>query len=189
MDPAITFLFVGPAINILAVTYTGVAIGMDIALVRIILSAIFGIGLIMAFILRRDEQRRSETTGNSALFADGARIKPLLLFFMALLLASLIVGTLGIDLFRDICFQCSLPIAGSDQWQVALDRLVAFDASQGQEGCICARVVLVILLGLIGIAAWMGLNSIYEGFNRWSCRAGPHCSDIAGSNSADCPSS
>ncbi|MCK4795527.1 MAG: permease, partial [Desulfobacteraceae bacterium] len=39
LGPAITFLFVGPAINILAVTYTGVAIGMDIAVARIILSA------------------------------------------------------------------------------------------------------------------------------------------------------
>ena len=58
LGPAITFLFVGPAINILAVTYTGVAIGMDIAVARIILSAVFGIGigLIMAFIFRRDAQ-------------------------------------------------------------------------------------------------------------------------------------
>ena len=31
LGPAITFLFVGPAINILAITYTGAAIGMDIA--------------------------------------------------------------------------------------------------------------------------------------------------------------
>ena len=32
LGPAITFLFVGPAINILAITYTGATIGMDIAL-------------------------------------------------------------------------------------------------------------------------------------------------------------
>ena len=31
LGPAITFLFVGPAINILAITYTGAAIGFDIA--------------------------------------------------------------------------------------------------------------------------------------------------------------
>ena len=45
LGPAITFLFVGPAINILAVSYTGVAIGMDIAVARIILSALFGVGI------------------------------------------------------------------------------------------------------------------------------------------------
>ena len=43
LGPAITFLFVGPAINILAITYTGAAIGFDIALSRLILSITFGI--------------------------------------------------------------------------------------------------------------------------------------------------
>ncbi len=57
LGPAITFLFVGPAINILALTYTGVAIGMDIALARLFLSLAFGIGigLIMALIFRTDD--------------------------------------------------------------------------------------------------------------------------------------
>src|SRR3990170_4282442 len=54
---AITFLFVGPAVNILAIAYTGAAIGMDIALARILLSIAFGIGigLIMAWVFRGDE--------------------------------------------------------------------------------------------------------------------------------------
>ena len=43
LGAAITFLFVGPAINILAISFTGVQIGMDIALARVILSIIFGI--------------------------------------------------------------------------------------------------------------------------------------------------
>jgi uncharacterized membrane protein YraQ (UPF0718 family) len=40
LGPAITFLFVGPAINILAITYTGATIGMDIALARLGLSIV-----------------------------------------------------------------------------------------------------------------------------------------------------
>ena len=57
LGPAITFLFVGPAINILAITYTGAAIGFDIAMARLILSIFFGIviGLIMAWIYRKEE--------------------------------------------------------------------------------------------------------------------------------------
>jgi uncharacterized protein len=53
LGPAITFLFVGPAINILAITYTGAAIGFDIAAARLVLSIAFGIviGLIMAWVL------------------------------------------------------------------------------------------------------------------------------------------
>ena len=52
--PAITFLFVGPAVNILAISFTGVQIGLDIALARIILSMVFGImiGLLTAWTLR-----------------------------------------------------------------------------------------------------------------------------------------
>jgi hypothetical protein len=53
--PAITFLFVGPAINILAITYTGAAIGFDIAMARLVLSIVFGIviGLSMAWFFRK----------------------------------------------------------------------------------------------------------------------------------------
>jgi uncharacterized membrane protein YraQ (UPF0718 family) len=92
LGPAITFLFVGPAINILAVSYTGVAIGMDIAVARIVLSAVFGIGigLLMATIFRRDDR----ATSNGGAFAAAARIEPATLAFLLLLLAVLIVGTL-----------------------------------------------------------------------------------------------
>ena len=60
LGPAITFLFVGPAINILAISFTGVQIGMDIALARIILSIVFGvgIGLLMAFFFHKDDAAR-----------------------------------------------------------------------------------------------------------------------------------
>ena len=96
LGPAITFLFVGPAINILAVSYTGVAIGLDIAIARIILSAVFGIGigLIMAFLYRRDDARaaaqvRNQATNGGA-FAAGASIKRASAVFLLLLLAGLI---------------------------------------------------------------------------------------------------
>ncbi|MHA2244255.1 MAG: permease [Candidatus Hodarchaeales archaeon] len=50
LGPAITFLFVAPAVNILALTYTGTLIGLDIAIARGLLAIIFAIfiGLIMA---------------------------------------------------------------------------------------------------------------------------------------------
>ena len=62
LGPAITFLFVGPAINILALSYTGVALGMDIAVARLVLSMVFGIGigLIMAILFRRDDAQHAE---------------------------------------------------------------------------------------------------------------------------------
>lgn len=50
LGPAITFLFAAPAVNILALVYTGTLIGMDIALARAVLAIGFSIliGLVMA---------------------------------------------------------------------------------------------------------------------------------------------
>ncbi|MHA2156884.1 MAG: permease [Candidatus Hodarchaeales archaeon] len=65
LGPAITFLFVAPAINILALTYTGTLIGMDIAVARAILAIVFAvsIGLIMAKVFGNESSLA--TTPNS----------------------------------------------------------------------------------------------------------------------------
>ncbi len=172
LGPAITFLFVGPAINILAVSYTGVAIGMDIAVARIILSAVFGvgIGLIMAFIYRRDDQTHNQETAKGA-FAAKASVPISVVIFLSLLLGVLVVGTLGIDLFTSTVAEFSLPIGDAAGWQATLDQWVPFDASQGQEGVSVQGVVLITLLVLIGLSAYFGLNEIDEGFNTWSWAA------------------
>ena len=49
LGPAITFLFVGPAINVLAITYTGGLLGFDFAIARLVLAIVFGLvlGLVM----------------------------------------------------------------------------------------------------------------------------------------------
>ena len=168
LGPAITFLFVGPAINILAVSYTGVAIGLDIAVARIILSAVFGIGigLIMAFIYRRDDRSHNDATAGA--FSTGASIGRAPVVFLLLLLASLIVGTLAVDLFTTSYAQITLPLGDTAQWQATLDWLVPYDASQGQEGVSVQGALLIGLLALIGVTAWKGLNTIDEGFNHWS---------------------
>ncbi len=174
LGPAITFLFVGPAINILAVTYTGVAIGLDIAVARVLLSAIFGvgIGLIMAFIFRQDDARAAAQVHNQATtggaFGAGASIKRAPLIFLLLLLAVLIVGTLAVDLFTTSYADLTLPLGNTERWQATLDWLVPYDATQGQEGVSVQGAMLIGLLALIGLTAWKGLNTIDEGFNRWS---------------------
>jgi uncharacterized membrane protein YraQ (UPF0718 family) len=173
LGPAITFLFVGPAINILAVSYTGVAIGLDIAVARIILAAIFGvgIGLIMAFIFRREDRTLNEKTNNGGPFAAKTRIKPSVWIFMLLLLATLVVGTLAVDLLKNTYAEVRLPLGSADNLQATLDRLVPYNAEQGQEGVSVHGLVLIGLLVLIGVSAWFGFNRIDEGFNAWSSTA------------------
>jgi len=170
LGPAITFLFVGPAINILAVTYTGVAIGMDIATARVVLSIVFGIGigLVMALLFARDDQAHNEDTVNGRMFAGQARVKPAIVAFMLLLLALLIVGTLGIGLFTNAYAAVALPVPGTDQLQATLDSLIPYDATLGQEGVSVQGLLLIVMLALIAVTAWLGLNHIDEGFNVWS---------------------
>jgi hypothetical protein len=88
--------------------------------------------------------------------------------FLLLLVAGLLVGTLRIDLLTNTHASITLPFPGVTSWQTALDRLVPHDASQGQEGVLVHGVLLITLLALIGVTAWLGLNTVDEGFNTWS---------------------
>src|SRR3989337_1924089 len=95
LGPAITFLFVGPAINILAITYTGAAIGFDVAISRLVLSIAFGIiiGMIMAWVFRKEELTRTAEMAASGVFDQNAGVKSAVWVIFGLLLAVLIVGT------------------------------------------------------------------------------------------------
>jgi uncharacterized membrane protein YraQ (UPF0718 family) len=168
LGPAITFLFVGPAINILALTYTGVAIGMDIALARLILSLVFGIGigLIMALIYRRDDAARDDEANGA--FATGARVGGRIWLFLGLVLAILIAGTLQVGLLTRSYAQLTLPLAGMDRFQATLAQWVPANEAQGIEGVSAQGAILIGLLALIAAAAWRGLNRVDEGFNRWT---------------------
>ncbi|UCG04712.1 MAG: permease [Candidatus Heimdallarchaeota archaeon] len=73
LGPAITFLFVAPAINILALTYTGTLIGMDIAITRGILAMFFSIliGLIMATVFGKEiDQNKSHINNPVSITTD-----------------------------------------------------------------------------------------------------------------------
>jgi len=168
LGPAITFLFVGPAINILALTYTGVAIGMDIAVARIVLSVVFGIGigLIMALTFRHDDAAHAAEINGA--FAGAAVVPGAAWAFLLLLVALLIAGTLQVGLLSNHYAQLTLPLQGVDRLQETLYRWVPFDATRGEEGVTAQGAVLIGLLVTIGLSAWRGLESIDEGFNRWT---------------------
>ena len=62
LGPAITFLYSGPAINILAIILTARILGFELGVARIVGAVIFSIiiGLIMSFIYRKEEKERAE---------------------------------------------------------------------------------------------------------------------------------
>ena len=164
LGPGITFLFFAPAANILALSYTGVALGANFAIARVVLSLSFGIGIgmIMALLFRSDDAKR---LANAAPFVSGEGISSKSVTFLLTLIALLIAGTLKIDVLTTqlTTFDFALPAALPAQQ--LLDRLLPVDAIKGNEGLSLQGVLLIFLLMLIGVTALRGLGKVDEGFN------------------------
>lgn len=163
LGPAITFLFVGPAINILAISYTGAAIGFDIAASRLVLSIVFGIviGLLMAWFFRKEESQRAADMAANGLFDQHVRVKPAVWVMFLLLVAVLIVGTLQVGLLTNVYASVRLPVDFSDGLLNGLNSVNL--TLQG--------AVLILMLVVIGFTSWKGFENIFEGFNRWTYAA------------------
>jgi uncharacterized protein len=157
---AITFLFVGPAVNILAIAYTGAAIGIDIAVARILLSIGFGIliGLIMAWFFRSEEAQRAAALADSGLFDQNARVKPAVGIVFLLLVGVLLVGTLKVNLLTTTWLTFHLPIEIPTGLSTILSNL-----NLNAQGA-----VLILLLILIVPVAYLGLEHVLERFTRWT---------------------
>jgi uncharacterized membrane protein YraQ (UPF0718 family) len=134
LGPAITFLFVAPAVNILALSYTGTVIGIDLAIARLVLSIAFGIGIgiIMALIFHKEDLAHDQAT--DAMFAGQRSMRRATVVFLLLLVALLVIGTFQIDLLRQTVFSLELPVGGVDRFQDWLYQLIPFDASRGEVG-------------------------------------------------------
>ncbi len=168
LGPAITFLFVAPAINILALVYTGGVIGMDLAIARLLLSLAFGIGvgIIMALIFRREDAEHDKAT--DTMFAGQAAMRRAALIFMLVLVALLVAGTFQFDFLKQTYVEVTLPIHGMDTIQAFLYRLVPFNPARGEEGVTAQGAILIGMLVLIGLTSWKGIERIHEGFNTWT---------------------
>ncbi len=170
LGPAITFLFVGPAVNILAISFTGVQIGLDIALARLILAIVFGIliGLLMARIFRKDDQEHAENVAQNNVFSAKANVPTHTLIFFLLLLGTLLAGTLQIGLFRDVFYEFAVPANWAVELQALLYRLIPPDPGMGIESISVHGVFLIGLLILIALSAVKGFTDIYDGLNQWT---------------------
>ncbi|HMZ27319.1 MAG TPA: permease, partial [Elusimicrobiota bacterium] len=171
IGPAITFLFFAPAANILALVYTGAALGGGFATARLVLSLVFsiGIGMIMALIFRKDDAARAAAPDDA--FAGKGGIKKSAVLFLLLMVAGLLVGTLKLSFLTDVIAQFHVPWAGAHSFQESLHRLIPFDPAKGEEGLTLQGLALIGLLGLIGVTAWRGLGKIDRGFSRWTWAA------------------
>ncbi len=96
LGPAIAFLYSGPAINILAVVYSARLLGFDLGAARAIGAIIFSIviGLIMAFVWRKEEAQKANNPGQLALPQEEEKSRPqgITLFYFAILVGILVFG-------------------------------------------------------------------------------------------------
>jgi uncharacterized protein len=168
LGPAITFLFVAPAINILALIYTGGIIGMDLAIARLLLSLAFGIGIgiIMALIFRKDDVKHDQAT--DSMFAGQAAMRKAAVIFLLALVFLLVAGTFQIGALTHTYLSLNIPVGGIDNFQDFLYQLVPFDPARGQEGVTAQGVLLIGLLVLIGLTSWKGIENIHASFSKWT---------------------
>jgi len=168
LGPAITFLFFAPAGNILALAYTGSILGAEFAFARFLLCLLFGIGIgmLMAVLFWRDDASHDAQT--DALFAEQASIGPAATGVLLSLVAVLIAGTLKLWPLTATVGTVTLPLPWAEAWQATLFEWVPFDAAKGEEGVSVQGSLLILLLFMIGLTAWQGLEDIVEGANRWT---------------------
>ena len=168
LGPAITFLFFAPAANILALAYTGAALGAEFAAARLILSLLFGvgIGLIMALVFSEDDIAHARETDTS--FAGRGGLRAATVALLLLLLALLVAGTLKVGLLLDAYGTLTLPVSGLDRLEELLRHLVPFDSARGEEGVSAQGAILIVLLALLAFAAPLGLGKVDAGFSGWT---------------------
>ncbi len=97
IGPASAFLFSGPAINILAIVFTAQVLGYDIGFARAIAAIIMAIviGLLMAFIFRREEtEKKIDNNMFAGQTGEEKSSRPvwISLLFLVLLILILVIG-------------------------------------------------------------------------------------------------
>jgi hypothetical protein len=104
LGPAITFLYAGPAINVLAIVYTAKVLGFDLGIARAVSAIVLSIviGLIMMKLFPQQDVETTKTFGaarKAALACADTRPKWVIPAFFIFLIAILLIGTSALDVF------------------------------------------------------------------------------------------
>ena len=160
IGPATTFLYAGPAINILAIIYTASVLGWDLGFARALfaITMSIGIGLIMALIFRTYDQEMTASGKGFMPLAEGETPRPkwvVPLFFVFLVLI-LVIGASSL-----LAFSLRLSIVYMLTIGVSLLLLYYFDRDEvtewGYEIWDLTKKIFPILIAgtfLVGIIAF-----------------------------------
>ena len=96
LGPASTFLYSGPAINVLAIILTARVLGVEIGIARAVGAIAFSvvIGILMEFIFRKEEKQRTENAAAVPMAGDERPLRQTAVYF-ALMVFILIFANWG----------------------------------------------------------------------------------------------
>jgi len=99
IGPATTFLYSGPAINILAIIYTANILGFSLGAARAVIAISMSIliGLVMAFLFK-DYDLKNKTNAQFEFDEERSRPQWILLLFFVFLVLILVIGTANLSL-------------------------------------------------------------------------------------------
>jgi len=175
LGPAIAFLYSGPAINILAVVYSARLLGYDLGIARAIGAIVFSIviGLIMAFIWRKEEREKLE--GNENMFKSFDKVdykKPVyisVLFFLSLI-AILVFGAAKMWIYAGVALVALIIILvigfkkpELKDWAKETGKLALQIFPILLAGVFIAGIIKYFLPQSI-VEAWVGTNSLRSNF-------------------------
>lgn len=158
IGPATTFLFSGPAINVLAIVYTAQVLGLDLGLARagFAIGMSILVGLIMAFLFQREDDKRSMNSKQMPSFANEVqRPRWAVPAFFTLMVAILLIGASKLDWAPKLAIVYMLTIA------VAVILIYYFQRQEvtdwGMETWDLAKKIFPILVAgtfLVGVFAF-----------------------------------
>ncbi len=101
LGPAVTFLYSGPAINVLAIIYSAQLLGFDLGIARAVGAIVFSvlIGLIMALIFKKQEAALFQEKGEWSFSSDDDDLHPfkqLIPYFAAMVLLLVAASSIGL---------------------------------------------------------------------------------------------
>ena len=104
LGPAITFLYAGPAINILAIVYTAKVLGFELGVARavaaVVLSIVIGLIMMSLFPQQDEETKKTHAAARRAVMAQvDTRPGWVVPAFFVFLVAILLIGTSALDVF------------------------------------------------------------------------------------------
>jgi uncharacterized membrane protein YraQ (UPF0718 family) len=114
IGPATTFLFSGPAINILAIVYTAQVLGLDLGVARAAFAITMSIlvGLVMAFLFQKEDDRNNGAIKPMASTGEGEqRPRWVIPTFFVLLVAILLIGASKMEWIPKLAIVYFLTIA------------------------------------------------------------------------------